>query len=300
MTTIQKANTGLIVLSFFFVYVCWGTTYLTNAWAVEAIPPFLLSGARFVLAGLTVIGIIRLYNPIQITKIELQNAAFGGFLLFAVGNGSVVWALQYVDSGLTALIISSEPIIVAFFLWTIKGKQPILLTWLGILCGIFGMFLLVGQPQIASDASSLWGLAAIFLAMIAWGYSTIWIPTAKLPKNVFLSAAFQMLLGGLMMLVLSIFQQEWVDLNWSLVNTKVQFSFLYLTIFGSILTFTAFNYLLLHVSPTKVVTSSYVHPVIALFCGWWLNNEIIHPQSLMATFVLLVSVFLINKAKEKI
>ena len=295
--TDSKPSLAIIILSFFVVYIVWGSTYLGNAWAVQSIPPFILAGARFVLAGIVLLGLSALFQPIQIDRAKLKNTAFAGFLLFAVGNGLVVWALQYVDSGITALIIACEPMIVALLLWLMKGKKPILLTWLGILLGLIGMGLLVGQPNFVSSSEWVWGVAGIAVAMSGWGYIAVWLPDADLPPNVLQSAAFQMIFGGLMMFLISLFLNEWAGFDWRLIDRRAWGAFWFLTIFGSIITFPAFNYLLKNVSPTKVVTSSYVHPVIALFLGWSLNNEIIHPQSLWAAGILLTSVFLINKAK---
>lgn len=295
----QQPSVVLVVLSFIIVYLVWGSTYLANAWGVESIPPFLFAGCRFLIAGICLLGISALFKPIKVTQQQLINTAFAGFLLFAVGNGLVVWALQFVDSGITALVIACEPMIVAMLMWLIKGKKPILLTWLGIAMGLIGMALLIGQPNFVSSVEWLLGVAAIAVAMFAWGYIAVWLPDANLPPNVLQSAAFQMIFGGIMMLITSALLQEWGTFDWQTVDQRAWGAFWFLVIFGSVITFPAFNYLLKNVSPTKVVTSSYVHPVIALFLGWSLNNEIIHPQSLWAAGILLLSVFLINKAKEE-
>ena len=294
----NKSNLGLIILSFFVVYIVWGSTYLANAWGVQVVPPFIFASIRFIFAGFLLLGLCALFQPIQVTRAQLKNTTLAGFLLFAVGNGAVVWALQYVDSGITALVIACEPMMVALMLWLLKDKKPILLTWLGIFLGLIGMALLVGQPQLSSEPTFFWGVGAIFIAIIAWGYIAVWLPNADFPPNILQSAALQMLAGGWMLLLLSYLLQE-PTIDWTLVDTKVIGAFFYLVIFGSIFAFTAINYLLKNVSPTKVVTSSYVHPVIALFLGWWLNHEVIHSQSLMAAGILLISVFVINKAKEQ-
>lgn len=287
----------LVVLCFIIVYLVWGSTYLANAWGVKVVPPFLFAGVRFLMAGIILLAITHFWSPIKVTSKQLKNTAFAGFLLFAVGNGLVVWALQYVDSGITALVIASEPLIVALLLWKIKNKKPIALTWIGIFMGIVGMVILVGQPNFSSSLEVLKGIGAIFIAMIAWGYVSVWLPEADLPKNLFQSASLQMIFGGAMMLLLSFFFGEYSQFDWSLVDSKVIGAFWYLLFFGSIVAFSAFNYLLKNVSPTKVVTSSYVHPVVALFLGWRLNEEIIESQSLVAAAILLISVFFINKAK---
>lgn len=288
----------LIFLSFALVYFVWGSTYLANAWGVEVVPPFLFAGVRFILSGLILLVIICSFERYAVTRKQFWNTAFAGFMLFTLGNGLVVWALQYVDTSLTALIVAVEPLIVALMLWIFKSKRPQQKTWLGIFLGITGMFLLVGQPELATSTKWVFGVLAIFGGIIAWGYIAIWIPDADMPKSIGQSAALQMLWGGFSMIVISFVLQEYQDFQYERINTKVVWSFVYLVIFGSILTFTAYNYLLNKVSPTKVVASTYINPIVALFLGWWLNNELLTNQSLVAASILLVGVVFINQAKS--
>ncbi len=294
----DKRDVWLIPLCIFIVYIVWGTTYLGNAWGVKVIPPFMFSGIRFLIAGSVLLLISSFFSPIKITWNQFKNLAFAGLLLFGIGNGLVTWALQYVDSGITALVISLEPLVVAFMLWGYKNQKPQINTWIGIGLGIFGMTLLVGQPKFVSSWEWMVGFSFIFIAMLAWGYISIWIASADLPKSVFQSASVQMILGGLMLLATSIGMQEIQNFDWSTLTTRAVGSWIYLMIFGSILAFSAFNYLLLKVSPTRVVASSYVHPVIAIFLGWWLNKEGVSSQSILAAGILLTGVIFINRDKS--
>lgn len=294
----DKRDVWLIPLCIFIVYIVWGTTYLGNAWGVKVIPPFMFSGIRFLIAGSVLLLISSFFSPIKITWNQFKNLAFAGLLLFGIGNGLVTWALQYVDSGITALVISLEPLVVAFMLWGYKNQKPQINTWIGIGLGIFGMTLLVGQPKFVSSWEWMVGFSFIFIAMLAWGYISIWIASADLPKSVFQSASVQMILGGLMLLATSIGMQEIQNFDWSTLTARAVGSWIYLMIFGSILAFSAFNYLLLKVSPTRVVASSYVHPVIAIFLGWWLNKEGVSSQSILAAGILLTGVIFINRDKS--
>ncbi|MFK7771374.1 MAG: EamA family transporter [Saprospiraceae bacterium] len=296
--TENKRDTWLIPLCIFIVYIVWGTTYLGNAWGVKVIPPFMFSGIRFLMAGSILLLISSFFSPIKITWNQFKNLAFAGLLLFGIGNGLVTWALQYVDSGITALVISLEPLVVAFMLWGYKKQKPQINTWIGIGLGIFGMALLVGQPKFVSSWEWMVGFSFIFIAMLAWGYISIWIASADLPESVFQSASVQMILGGLMLLASSFGMQEVQNFDWSTLTARAIGSWIYLMIFGSILAFSAFNYLLLKVSPTRVVASSYVHPVIAMFLGWWLNKEGISTQSILAAGILLIGVVFINRDKS--
>lgn len=294
----DKRDVWLIPLCIFIVYIVWGTTYLGNAWGVKVIPPFMFSGIRFLIAGSVLLLISSFFSPIKISWNQFKNLAFAGLLLFGIGNGLVTWALQYVDSGITALVISLEPLVVAFMLWGYKKQKPQINTWVGIGLGIIGMTLLVGQPKFVSSWEWMVGFSFIFIAMLAWGYISIWIASADLPKSVFQSASVQMILGGLMLLGTSIGMQEIQNFDWSTLTTRAVGSWIYLMIFGSIFAFSAFNYLLLKVSPTRVVASSYVHPVIAMFLGWWLNKEGVSAQSMLAAGILLTGVVFINRDKS--
>ncbi len=288
----------LIGISFFIVYIVWGSTYLTNAWGVKVVPPFLFAGTRFILAGLLLLGWSRFISPIQCTWQQFKNSVIAGFALFAVGNGFVVWALQYVDSGLTALIVSCQPLLVALMIWGLYNEKPNWRTSFGIGLGLIGMYLLIGQPNI--DISFEWGLGVVMvlIGVSAWSYMAIWVPRVDLPPLVAQSAALQMIGGGVIMFIISIFLGDFGVLYTMQLTPKVIWSFIYLVLFGSIAAFSAYNYLLLNVSTTKVVTSAYVNPVVALFLGWRFNAEIVTSQSLIAAVILLIGVFFINSAKN--
>lgn len=293
----SKYDAWLIPISFFIVYIVWGTTYLANAWGVDIIPPFMFAGIRFSIAGSVLLFISSFFVPIKITSPQFKNVLFAGFLLFGIGNGLVAWALQYVDSGITALVIAFEPLLVAMLLWAWKKEKPQISTWIGIALGITGMMLLVGQPEFVSSWQWVIGVIFIFIAMFAWAYVSIWISSADMPESIFVSAGFQMMFGGIILLCSSLGMQEIQNFDWSKITPRAFWSWIYLMIFGSILAFSAFNFLLLKVSPTKVVASSYVHPVIALFLGWMLNGEFLSEQSLLSAGILLTGVVFINKNK---
>ncbi len=295
----NKRDIWLIPLSFFIVYIVWGSTYLANAWGVEVVPPFLFAGWRFVVAGILLLLLTRIYSPILYTSRQLLNTFYAGFMLFAIGNGLVVWALMYIDSGITALIIAMQPLVVALMMWGIKKQRPNRTTWIGIVLGIIGMTILVGQPDFNGDANWLLGLGGILTAVLAWGYASIWLPDADLPPDVLQSSSFQMIFGGLLMLGISFLWGESTDFQLQEINSRVVWSFWFLVIFGSILAFSAFNYLLKKVSPTKVVSSAYINPLVALFLGWWLNSEHISIQSFVAIAFLLTGVVFIIRAKTE-
>jgi drug/metabolite transporter (DMT)-like permease len=293
-------NTTLIVLAFFAIYFIWGSTYLMNKIAVTELPPFMLASIRFLCASILIFILCKILGiGIAITKNQIRNTIIAGFLFLTFGNGVVVWALKYVDSGFAALETSAQPLVVLLLMRALQGKKIKTMSMIGVLLGILGIYLLVGQKQILAQENSLLGMAMIFMCMISWGYGSIFVGKADLPSNFFVNTGYQMFFGGVMLLLASLaFGEQWSSpMVWS---TPVQYSMLLLIILGSIVAFTSFNYLLKVISPEKVATSTYVNPIIAMLLGWYFLNEQITLQSIVAAIVLLTGVYFINTKKKLI
>ncbi|WP_346882244.1 EamA family transporter [uncultured Algibacter sp.] len=287
-------KTVLIILAFFAIYVIWGSTYLLNKIAVTELPPFFLASIRFIVASLIIFVIAKILKlDISITKEQLKNVTIAGFLFLTFGNGVVVWALKYVDSGFTALEISAQPLVVLILLRVLQGEKIAAMSYIGVFLGFIGIYLLVSQKELISQEGQLKGMITIFICMLSWAYASIFVGKANLPKNHFVNTGYQMLIGGIMLAIVSVSLGEtWSNpVNWT---TNVQWSMLGLIIFGSVIAFTSFNYLLKEVSPEKVATSTYVNPIIALVLGWWVLDEYISLQSIFAAIVLLTGVYFIN------
>ena len=288
----------LIVFAFFSIYVIWGSTYLLNKIAVTELPPFKLASIRFLTAGITIFIIAKLMGiSIGITLNQFKNTLIAGFLFLTLGNGGVVWALKYVDSGFAALEISAQPLVVLIMMRILQGKKVKPMSLVGVVLGFIGIYLLVSQKQIISQEGSITGMIMIFVCMLSWAYGSLFIGKADLPKNYFVNTGYQMVMGGIMLAIASLaFDENWTSpLEWS---SKVQWSMLILIFFGSIVAFTSFNYLLKAVSPEKVATSTYVNPIIALFLGWYILNERISTQSIIAAIILLTGVYFINTNRK--
>ncbi|MEX0290770.1 MAG: EamA family transporter [Flavobacteriaceae bacterium] len=294
----QKPNTTLIILSFFSIYFIWGSTYLLNKIAVTELPPFMLAGIRFICAGILIFIIARLLKiSISISPRQLINTVIAGFLFLTFGNGVVVWALKFVDSGFAALEISAQPLVVLLLMRILQGKKIQPMSVIGVILGFIGIYLLVSQKQIISQENSIIGMIMIFVCMISWGYGSLFVGKADLPRNYFVNTGYQMLTGGIMLLMASLaFQETWSSPGeWS---NAVKYSMILLVVFGSIVAFTSFNYLLKVVSPEKVATSTYVNPIIALILGWYFLDEEITFQSVIAAAILLTGVYFINTKKK--
>lgn len=289
-----------IIISFFAIYVVWGSTYLFNKIAVTELPPLFLAAIRFFVAGV-LMAVFATYKKasFKLTKREFLNCCIAGSLFLIYGNSVYIWALQFIDSGIAALIAATQPLFVLFLMRIFFKKQIKLKSIIGIVLGIIGMYLLVSQQSFASNSKTVIGVIAMLSCVLSWGSGSVFVSKAKLPKNFLVSTAVQMLFAGVVLTLLSLlFNETWISPErWS---SRVQFSMVFLIVFGGVVAFTAFNYLLKIVSPEKVATSAYVNPVIALIVGWYVLDEKLSAQSIIASFILLTGVYFITSRKRKI
>lgn len=293
-----QSEKGLIVFAFAIIYIVWGSTYLANEYAIDSIPPWIMAGVRFTIAGALLLAFTQYRKTPLPTRQQIQNTWFLGFLFMTIGIGATVWAQKYIDSGFTALLIAANPLVVVLMMWILHGTKPTAQGILGIFLGILGMFLLFSDAKIDLSGNATWGIVGVLLSICTWAYGAISIPKMDLPKSKMQSAALQMLLGGFTLFIISFFSGDWVDFSWAQITTTSYLAWIYLIFFGSIAAFTAFNYLLTKVSPEKVSTNTYVNPVIAVLLGWWLRSEPLTFQMIIAGLVMLVGVFCINSSKR--
>ncbi|MEK7254386.1 MAG: EamA family transporter, partial [Bacteroidota bacterium] len=272
----------------------WGSTYLANWYAIQDIPPFLMSGSRFLVAGILLYFISQLFGVSRPTFSQWKNATWLGVLLLAIGTGGVVWAEQYVPSGIAALLIALQPLFMVLLMWKMRGKKPTVASIGGTLLGMLGMAFLVGQAQFTSSREMMIGTGVIFFSILAWGFAMMMVAKVDLPENKLQSAGMQMMGGGAVLLLASLAIGEPADFQWTEITARGIWSWIYLVIFGSIVAFSAFTYLLIKSTPDKVATSNYVNPVVALFLGWWLNSEVITSQSLLAAALMIAGVVFIK------
>ena len=270
-----------------------------NKIIVAELPPFLLAGIRFITASLIIFLFTIVTGRFKIcTRKQLLNSAFAGFLFLTIGNGCAVWALQYIDSGFEALLISAQPLILIFMLYFLEKKPILPKSIIGVILGLIGVYLLVNQSSIGLSGNKILGIGAVFIALICWGYGSIFVSKADLPSGSFVNTGYQMFFGGFLMIVISLVTQEPMSTVFDMSRNAI-YAMAYLVIFGSIIAFTSFNYLLLSVSPEKVATSTYVNPIVAMILGWWFLDEIVTKQSIVAAAILLTGVYFINSNKSK-
>lgn len=294
----KASSPALIILAFFSIYVIWGSTYLFNKIAVAELSPFMLASIRFLSAGI-IIFLISLVSgmSLRITRKQFFNTLTAGFLFLTLGNGVVVWALKYVDSGFAALVISAQPLMVLLFMRIFEGKRIKPMSMVGVVLGIIGIYLLVSQNEISGGENAILGVGLIFMALCCWAYGSLFVAKADLPSNYFVNTGYQMFFAGILLMLMSFaFGEKWSSpTSW---EPWTLYSMLLLIFLGSIVAFTSFNYLLKIISPEKVATSTYVNPVIALLLGWYFLDEQLTLQSIVAAAILLTGVYFINTKKK--
>lgn len=294
----ELKNIVLVVLSFLSIYIIWGSTYLFNKIALKEVAPLILASTRFMISATLILIFAKLFGfSVKINVKQAFNCCLAGFLFLGFGNGALVWSLQYIDSSLAALETSLQPIIVLVLMRIFEGKKISFLSFIGVLLGFSGMFLLVNQNEFVENENSYKAMFIIFLCMISWASASLFVARAELPKNFFINTGYQMLFASIFLLFGSIgLNEKWTNpISWS---ASVKGSLFFLVIFGSIIAFTSFNYLLRRVSPEKVSTSNYINPIVAIILGWYFLDENITSQTLLASFILLVGVFFINTKRK--
>lgn len=290
-----------IALAFSAIFVIWGTTYLAIRIAVETIPPFMMAGTRFLIAG-SLVFIFLLVRGVPIPRrFHWRSAIIVGALLLLGGNGLVTWSEQEIPSGMAALIVATVPIWMMLFEWLIfRGRPPNKQVVIGVFIGFLGIFLLVGPAQLVGNTEfGSVSLMVLLMAPILWSFGSLYSRKVKLPDNVFMSTAIEMLAGGIILLLVGLIVGETSQLNISQFSLQSIGAMLYLTVFGSIVAFTSYVWLLKTVQPSKVATYTYVNPVIAVFLGWFILNEAITPLSIVAIVAIILSVVLITARQQK-
>jgi drug/metabolite transporter (DMT)-like permease len=294
-----RASALKVALALGAVYVIWGSTYLAIRFAIETIPPFLMAGARYVTAGALLYGWARLRGAPRPSLLHWRSATVIGAFLLLVGNGGVVWAEQRVDSGLAALLISTEPIWIVLLVWLRAGRQqrPNPRVVAGLLLGFTGLVMLV-RPSGSAGIDPV-GATALVLASLSWAWGSLYGMRAPLPASPLATTGMQMLAGGGLLLTASALTGEPARFALAEVSARSALALAYLVVFGAIVAFTAYVWLLRVAPPVLVSTYAYVNPVVAVFLGWAMAGEPLTAGTLTAAAVILGGVALISTAQGK-
>lgn len=300
MDSHARANLFFVWMNLLIVWSCWGTTYLAIRIGVQDLPPFLFSGLRLVLAGLILVGFLYLWKG----KVFLPGKSFwpilaSGLFLFVGGNGLCTWAEKSVESGLASVLVATTPLWLSLFdsLWPGGERLPVF-KWAGLLLGFGGVCLILldggNQPQLLEweqwEEGNLLALASAF----CWAIGSI-IQRRLVPKmDAVQIAGWQMLLGGLALSVLGLATREPAQITPEHLTYSAVGAFFYLLVFGSLLGFVAFVWLLQHTTPAIAGTYGYVNPVVAVWVGWLLGGESPGWIILPGMGLILLAVFLVR------
>lgn len=297
MPTLHVPERFRLLLAFFLIYFIWGSTYLAIRYAIETLPPFLMAGTRFLVAGLLMYGFMRSRGvPNPPARQWLQLGVVGTFL-FLGGNGFVVWAEQFINSGLAALLVSTLPLwlILLDWLWA-GGKPPNAMAATGIVLGMAGTVVLLDPVQIADSAIYLPGALMVILASLCWAIGSIYSKKFRQPPSIFMSAACQMIGGGLTLLLVSFALGEMEGFTLAAVSGVSIAGYLYLMVFGSMIAISAYVWLLQNASASSVSTYAFVNPAVAIFLGWLIAGEEINTHILGGAGIILAGVFLVIRS----
>lgn len=284
-----------VIAAFAAVYLIWGSTYLAIRWAVETIPPFLMAGTRFLIAGALLYGWMRLHSVPKPEPFHWVGATIVGGCLLLGGNGGVVWAEKAgFPSGLTALFIATVPLWMALLQrglgMPLRGGVAV-----GVLLGFIGIILLVGPGELALGGRvDPAGATVIIFASLSWAIGSLYSRQARLPESALLATAMEMLAGGALLTLTGLVLGEWNAIHRDTVSTQSLFSYLYLIVFGSLGGFTAYIWLLRVTKPVLVSTYAYVNPVVAIVLGALLAGEIVTLRTFVAAAIILTAVALIT------
>ncbi len=310
MTVPEKAPTRTaLIAGFAAIYLIWGSTYLGIRIAVETMPPFLMAGVRFLVAGAIVAAFIAFTKGFRATRKQWRdNAITGGFLCLG-GNGLVSWSEQKIPSGIATLIISAGPVFIVLMDWAVhawfkdgrRGTRPAVLTFVGLALGIVGLAILVGPDVLATGVGSLdpWRVLGLLAATLLWGVGMLFMRYASSPAEPFTASGIQMICGSGWLLLASVASGELAHFDPAVITSRSIIAWSYLVVFGSLIGFSTFTWLMKHSTPARVSTYAYVNPVVAVFLGWFVLHEPVSPRIFVAAGVIIAGVAIITVTKNK-
>lgn len=284
-----------VVLCFISIYVIWGSTYLAIRYAVETIPPLYTAGIRHLTAG-TILLLWCFAKRLRPTWAQIRASIIIGAFFFLIGHGTLHWAEQKVPSGLASLLIASEPIWV-FLLSAIAARQWRLNGTLlaGILLGFGGVGLLMGRSALNSGPGVFVGALAVLLGAFSWSVGIVYSRRSHLSGHPLLLSALSLLAGSFQLLLVGTIAGEYRGFSFAIVSRRSWLALAYLILFGSVVAFTAYNWLLEHYSPTLVATHTYINPVVAVLLGWLLAGETVTRSVLLSTAMVIGAVMLVDR-----
>ena len=292
----RRADSIKLALAFAAIYIVWGSTYLAIRYAVETIPPLVTAAMRHTVAGTILLGwaYARGFRPKR--EHWIAGAVLGAFF-FLIGHGSLHWAEQYVGSGLAALLIATEPMFILVLAWMMGQQRISRVSALGLGSGALGVAILMGA-ELTLKGSSLAGLIAVLVGSLSWSAGVVISPRLKLPEDAVARTAVPLICGAAMLWLASALTGELQHTQWSSVSLKSVMGLAYLIVFGSVVAFTAYTWLLQRCPPALVATHTYANPVVAVLLGWLLASEPLTLRVVVASVAILGAIVLIRRGER--
>jgi len=280
-----------LLAAFASVYFVWGSTYLGIRIAIETLPPLLMAGIRFIIAG----GILYLWGLFRgherPTLGHWKSTAIIGLMLLLVGNGGLSWSEQLIPSGVAALLVAVSPLWFILLEWMQGGIKPTAGVFLGLFLGTFGIVVLIDPANLVGGLSvNILGALVLLGSSICWAVGSLYSRQAKLPSSPSIANGMEMLVGGVGLLVVGTLTGEWSSFNASAVTSRSLFAVAYLIVFGSIIGFSSYVYLLRATTLSRVSTYAYVNPVVAVIIGWLVGGETLGGRVLIAAALIIAAV----------
>ena len=295
MTPEAAPTRAKLLIAFAAVYFIWGSTYLFIRFAIETVPPFLVGGIRFLLAGAVMYAWLRIRGAARPKLAEWRSAFIIGPLMMTGGNGGIVWSEQFVSSGVVALVVAIVPLWMLLLSWMRGGARPSGREWLGVATGLVGVALLVSTDSNPGQGGlSPLALLVMIFSTLSWSVGSLIARDAPLPASPLLASAMEMLAGGVGMLAIALLRGEYAQLAVSAVSLRSAFSIAYLALFGSIIAFSAYKWLLNKTTPAAVGTYAFVNPVVAVVLGWAFAAEPLGTRTVIAMCVIVGAVVMIT------
>lgn len=288
-----------LIVAFAALYLIWGSTYLGIRFAIETIPPFLMAGTRFFLAGVIMYGIARAQGEHKSSWSGWRVSLIVGACLLLGGNGGVTISEKYIDSGLAAVMVATVPIYIVLLGWmTRQTPKPSPIVWLGLAGGFFGVVILIGPAFRFSQHHVALGMTILLFSSFIWSAGSLYSRAAKSAGSSFLAVAQQMLCGGALLFLAGIFTGEARGFDVQNVSMLSLGAFVYLVIIGAIIGYTAYAWLLRNCEPAKVATYAYVNPIVAVILGASFAGETLSVRTLVAASLIIGSVALVITAEQ--
>jgi drug/metabolite transporter (DMT)-like permease len=296
MAHAAKPASWKILLAFAIIYFVWGSTFLFIRVGVREVPPLLLAGLRFLIAGAVLYGWMLLRGTPSPTLRQWVAASLLATLIFVCDYGLLFWAEQRVPSGIAAVMLATIPVFMtASEILVLRTQRLTIRLAAGLLIGIGGVAVLMSHSASFGEAAvDTRGAVALIVAAISWSIASTLTSKLPLPASKPMSSGIQMLTGGIFLLAAAELFGEFHGFRFENVSRGAWFALAYLIVAGSIAGFTAYLWLLHHESPTKVGTYAYVNPVVAVIIGYFLGGETIGPRTIAGTILILISVVVIT------